>query len=106
MDVGGNEDHYYEGCVLTDRFSTDDSNGEDLLDQIGDPIDHFTADGAYGKSPVYDLVLEHSPGADVVIPPRVDAVINGEVAKLRNRNIKKIKTHGRMHWQKTRNYGL
>ena len=105
LHVGVNEGHYYEGCVLTDRFSSDDSNVEHLLDQIDDRIDHFTADGAYDKSPVYDSVLEHSPGADVVIPPRVDAVINGKAAKLRNRNIKEIKEHGRMHWQRTRGYG-
>ena len=94
LHVGVNDGHYYEGCVLTDLFSSDDSNVKSLLDQIDGRIDHFTADGAYDKSPVYDSVLHHSPGADVVIPPRVDAVINGKAAKRRNRNIKEIKEHG------------
>ena len=98
MHVGVNESHYCDGCVLTDRFSIDGSNSEDLLDQIGDPIDHFTADGAYNKSPAYDSALEHSPQACVVIPPRVDAVINGKAVEQRNSNIKEINEHGRMNW--------
>lgn len=32
LPVTVNEGHYYEGCVLTNRFSSDDSNMESLLD--------------------------------------------------------------------------
>ena len=43
--------------------------------------------------------------ADVVIPPRANAVVNDKAAVLRNRNIREIEENGRMEWQKYRQYG-
>lgn len=100
-----NQDHMIEACELTDRFSHDESQVEPLLSQIPEPIEHFSADGAYDKTPVYDAVIEHSPQADVVIPPSSNAVEKAKAAKLRNRNINEIKKHGRMQWQNSREYG-
>ena len=100
-----NQDHYIEACILTDRFSHDDQQVKALLGQIDEPIDHFSGDGAYDETPVYAAITEHSPKADVVIPPRAGAVESDKSATLRNRNIVEIKTHGRMQWQKTRQYG-
>jgi hypothetical protein len=100
-----NESHYIEACVLTDRFSHDDSQVEPLLAQIAKPIDHFTADGAYDETPVYNAVIAHSPDVDVVIPPRATAVVNDKAAAMRNRNIQEIKDNGRMQWQKKKEYG-
>lgn len=100
-----NESHYIEACVLTDRFSHDDSQVEPLLAQIAKPIDHFTADGAYDETPVYNVVIAHSPDVDVVIPPRATAVVNDKAAAMRNRNIQEIKDNGRMQWQKKKEYG-
>lgn len=100
-----NQDHYIEACTLTDRFSHDESQVNSLLNQIDTPIDHFSADGAYDETPIYDAVIEHSPNADVVIPPRANAIESEQSAPLRNRNIIEIKTHGRMNWQKDRAYG-
>jgi len=51
------------------------------------------------------MVIEHSPHADVAIPPRANAVENNNAAPLRNRNIIKIAEKGRMKWQKDREYG-
>ena len=76
-----------------------------LLGQIDEPINHFSGDGAYDETPVYDAVIEHSPNADVVIPPRSNAVENDKAAAQRNRNIAEIKAMGRMQWQKDREYG-
>lgn len=103
--AGVNQSHYIEACVLTDRFDQDDQQVEALLEQIIDPIDHFSGDGAYDKSPAYQAIINHSPEADVVIPPREDAVLNAKAAALRNRNIQEIKKNGRMAWQKNRQYG-
>ena len=97
-----NEDHYIEGSTLTDRFAHDDSQVGALLEQVNAPIDHFTADGAYDETPIYELVTAHSVDVDIVIPPRSNAVISEDSAKLRNRNIEEIKEHGRMRWQKAR----
>jgi len=100
-----NEGHYIEGSTLTDRFTHDDSQIGELLEQVAEPIDHFTADGAYDETPIYEQVSAHSADADIVIPPRANAVISKASAKFRNRNIEEIKAHGRMHWQKARCYG-
>lgn len=100
-----NQDHYIEACILTDRFSHDDQQVKPLLEQIDKPIDHFSGDGAYDETPVYAAVIEHSPNADVVIPPRANAVENDKAASLRNRNIIEIAEKGRMQWQKDREYG-
>jgi hypothetical protein len=100
-----NQHHYFEACTVTDRFCHDDSQVEPLLEQIKEPIDQFTGDGAYDESPVYEAVLKHSPSADVVIPPRANAVLNEKAAAFRNRNIREISEYGRMTWQKDRQYG-
>lgn len=100
-----NQNHYFEACTLTDRFTHDDTQVEPLLEQISESIDHFTGDGAYDETPVYDAVTAHSPNADVVIPPRSNAVENDTASPLRNRNIREIEEQGRMGWQKNREYG-
>ena len=78
---------------------------EPLLEQINDKIDHFSADGAYDETAVYDAVTTHSPAVDVVVPPSSNAVLNDKAAAMRNRNIQEIEDHGRMGWQKKRQYG-
>ena len=88
-----------------DRFSHDGPQVEPLLEQINDIIDHFLGDGAYDEAPVYDAVINHSPAVDVVVPPRSNAVLTDKAAVLRNRKIQEIKDHGRIGWQKTRQYG-
>jgi hypothetical protein len=105
LHVAINQNHYFEGCVLTDRFSHDDQQVDDLLNQIQEPIDHFSADGAYDETPVYDAVTAHSPNAAVVIPPRSNAVENDKAASQRNQNIVEIVAKGRMQWQKDWEYG-
>ena len=96
-----NQDHYIETCILTDRFSHDDQQIRPLLEQI-DTNRPFSGDGAYDETPVYAAVIEHSPNADVVIPPRSNAVENDKSAPQRNRNIIEIEMNGRMQWQKSR----
>jgi hypothetical protein len=100
-----NQNHYFEACTLTDRFTHDDTQVEPLLKQISEPIDQVTGDGAYDETPVYDAVTAHSPHADVVIPPRSNAVEQNTASSLRNRNIREIEEQGRMGWQKNREYG-
>lgn len=100
-----NQSHEIEACELTDRFSHDEGQVESLLNQISQPIEHFSADGAYDKSPVYHAVHKHSPTADIVIPPASNAVEDPKASGLRNQTIHEIRMHGRMQWQKNREYG-
>ena len=105
LHIAVNQDHYIEAADLTDKFSHDDQSVAPLLQQITEPIDHFSADGAYDETPVYDAIIEHSPAVNVVIPPRANAVLNDNAADMRNRNIQEIKDIGRMQWQNIQEYG-
>jgi hypothetical protein len=100
-----NQNHYIEACTLTDRFVHDDQQVKPLLKQIDEEIDHFSADGAFDETPIYNAVTAHSPNVDIVIPPRENAVESKEAAPGRNRNVIEIKMGGRMQWQKNREYG-
>ena len=102
---GIDENHYIQAATLTDRFTHDDEVVDDLLSQIDREVEHFSADGAYDESPVYDKLAAHSPSANIVIPPAKNAVINSRAHEMRNRNIGEIKDSGRMAWQQANNYG-
>jgi hypothetical protein len=93
LPIGVNKKHYFEACVLTDRFGSGEAQVEPLLEQIEQNIDHLTADGAYDKVPVYNAITAHSPDADVVIPPREDAVLSDKASPWRNLNLTEHK-----HW--------
>jgi hypothetical protein len=69
------EEHYFQAVVLTNRFSHDDQNVGKLLNQIDSQIDHFTGDGAYDETPIYEEILAHSSNAKVVIPPCKNAIL-------------------------------
>ena len=47
-----NQEHYIEGSSLTNRFCHDESQVNALLEQIDEPIEHFTADGAYDETQI------------------------------------------------------
>jgi hypothetical protein len=55
--------------TLTDQDADDPFQVGPLLDQIDDPIDRITADGAYDGAPTYQTVAAHGDGIEVVIPP-------------------------------------
>jgi hypothetical protein len=48
LHVAVNQNHYFEACVLTDRYSQDDQQVEPLLEQINETIDYkrFTPFGS------------------------------------------------------------
>jgi hypothetical protein len=92
---------------LTDQETGDTSQLEPLLDQIDDEIEQFTADGAYDSTPTYDVVLRHSAGARVVIPPRSNAVErpNAQASCQRDDHVASIQADGRLKWQVGTGYG-
>jgi len=54
---------------------------------------------------VYNAVVNHSPAVGIAIPPKANAVLNDKTASQRNSNIIEIAAHGRMVWQKSKQYG-
>jgi hypothetical protein len=70
-------------------------------------IDQFTADGAYDGKPTYQMILQHSSTANVVIPPRSTAVESGDTGPpgQRDKHIIAIASDGRLRWQAAAGYG-
>ncbi|PDS63107.1 IS5/IS1182 family transposase [Rhizobium anhuiense] len=93
--------------VMTDQDAGDATQVQALLDEIGDPIGQFTADGAYDGNPTYDAVTKHSVGAKVVIPPRANTVerLDTVLSCQRDRHVAAINADGRMKWQAANEYG-
>lgn len=92
---------------LTDQEAGDASQLEPLLDQIDEEIGQFTADGAYDGAPTYDVVLRHSAGAEVIIPPRSNAVERpiAQACCQRDDHIASMQIDGRLKWQTSTGYG-
>jgi hypothetical protein len=94
--------------LAVDPDTGDASQVGPLLDQISGPIASVTADGAYDGAPVYRIIAERDPAAEVIIPPRSTAVPSdtAETAPTpRDRHLQLIQERGRLGWQKAVNYG-
>src|SRR3954452_13948565 len=77
-----------------------------LLDQIDGPFSTVLADGAYDGDPTYQTILDCHPDAEVVIPPRSNAVLSDTAEPTqRDRHIEMLARKGRMGWQKAVGYG-
>lgn len=96
--------HEIVAVELTPDNVGDVSEMPPLLDQIDADVASVAADGAYDGETVYDTVAERHPGAVVIIPPRVTAVVSGATAIQRDQHIATIAKHGRMGWQRRSGY--
>ncbi len=88
---------------LTARRTHDCTQVPPLLDQISDPIESVSADGAYDTRAVYKAAHERGEGraVRVLIPPGRDAQLNSDPSvaqQERNRNIRSIRELGRREW--------
>jgi transposase len=96
--------------VLAFELTTTDEGDPSLvvLDQIDGPVSAVFADGAYDGEPTYRTILDRHPDAEVVIPPRSNAVLSDTAETeptQRDRHIELLAQKGRMGWQKTVGYG-
>jgi hypothetical protein len=94
---------------LTMKDIDDAERTSALLDQVGDPIASFCADGAYDQDRVYEAVAERHPDAAVIVPPRSTATLSataGTTPTRRDEHVQEIARHGRMRWQKSSRYNL
>ena len=93
--------------VLTDKDADDGSQVGILLNQVDGPVASVTGDGAYDRDDVYAQVAARHPDAQVIVPPRANAVPSAvaEIAPTqRNRHLRCIAERGRMGWQKASGY--
>ena len=67
------EDGEILAVLLTENSVSDDATVKELLDQIEQELLACAADGAYDKRKVYDALNQHSPGVEILIPPKIEA---------------------------------
>jgi hypothetical protein len=92
---------------VTESNEQDPSQVSELLDQIDEEIGRFIGDGIYDQQPVYAAVEAHSPGAQVIIPPRKDAVLSPTARSSptqRDHHLLAIEREGRFAWKRTSGY--
>ncbi len=97
-----------QGVVLSEASLDDAGAVADLLDQSTEPVEHFSADGAYDKRKVYEACVARGIGR-VSIPPRKDARIwqHGNCAApplARDQNLRRIRKVGRQKWKQESGY--
>jgi len=97
--------HIVHSSDLRDRFTADCQSVATLSKQLACKVGHVTADGAYDKNSVYEVLSDYFKGAAIIIPPDNDAVYNQNNHAQRNRNLEEIRAWGRMAWQRIRQYG-
>jgi hypothetical protein len=97
-------------AVVTSEAGMHDSEAVELMmEEVDQPIDSATGDGGYDRRSVYQAIQSHSPGTQIVIPPRKDALIwqhgNCQAPPLpRDQNLRYIRKHGRHAWKRDSDY--
>ncbi len=94
-----------QAVEVTDAGVSDAEALPPMLEQVANPMASAAGDGAYDRRSVYQAIQAHSPGAQIVIPPRRDARIwpHGNCkAPLppRDENLRSICRHGRGAWKR------
>ena len=92
---------------VTDHSVADHEERPGLLDQIDEPLQQVSADGAYDKRNAYDAIRDRDALAP--LPPRRGARIwqpaNSKHDRLsRDENLRAIRKHGRKAWKHTSGY--
>ena len=93
--------------VLTDKEADDGSQVGSLLERIEGAVASVTGDGAYDRDDVYTEVTTRHPEAEVLVPPRANAVPSKAAESAptqRDRHLRCIAERGRMGWQKASGY--
>jgi hypothetical protein len=95
--------------ALTERDADDGSQVGPLLHEIEGPVVSFTGDGAYDRDDVYAEVAARHPDADVIVPPRANAVPSDAAETTptkRDAHLRCIAERGRMGWQRASGYNI
>lgn len=99
--------HFIHAHTLTENSADDAGQIEELLDQIDEPIDEFSGDGAYDKRKCWAPLQQRNIKG--IIPPQINANYwcdeNGELLDhRRNKILKQIDKRGRKKWKKRSGY--
>ena len=99
--------HEIAAAMVTEPGVTDAEAVPALLEQVANPVERASADGAYDRRAVYEALDRR--GARAVIPPRRDAKIqrHGNTAGprlARDENPRRIRRIGRAAWEEESGY--
>jgi hypothetical protein len=92
---------------VTESYEHDPSQEPALLSQVERGMARFIGDGLDDQALVYAAVETHAPGAQVIIPPRKDAVLSPlalTTPSPRDPHLLVIEHKGRLAWQRTSGY--
>ena len=107
LHIGVNSQGEIIASTVTESQEHDPSQVPALLDQVDRRIHRFIGDGIFDQDPVYTAIEKHSPGAQVIIPPRKDAVLSptGTTSPTqRDQHLLAIEREGRFGWKRTSGY--
>jgi hypothetical protein len=109
LHLGVDENGRILASKVDDGHEHDPSQVPFLLAQVNREIDRFAGDRIYDQERVYEAVALHSPGAEVVVPPRIDAVLSADSISIpchRDRHIEDIQRKGWSEWKRQSGYYL
>jgi hypothetical protein len=107
LHIGADGQGQIIASTVTESHEQDPSQVPALLSQVERGIARFIGDGIYDQAPVYAAVETHSPGAQVIIPPRKDAVLSPSAMTTpsqRDQHLLVIEHEGRYAWKRTSGY--
>jgi len=109
LHIGVDENGRILASKVTDGHEHDPSQVPYLLTQVNREIERFVGDRIYDQEVVYEAVDHHSPGAEVIVPPRKDAVLSNNsisIPSQRDRHIADIQSKGWPEWKRQSGYYL
>jgi len=109
LHLGVDENGRILASKVTNGHEQDPSQVPSLLAQVNWVIDRFVGDGIYDQEAVYEAVGHHSPGAEVIVLPRKDAVLSNNslrVPSLRDWHIAEVRSKGWSEWKRQSGYYL
>jgi hypothetical protein len=107
LHIGVDDQGQIVASTVTESNEQGPSQVPELLDQLDGELDRFVADGIYHQAPVYAAAEDHSPGVQVIIPPRKDAVLSPTARSAptqRDQHLLEIEKAGRFAWKRTSGY--
>jgi hypothetical protein len=107
LHIGVDENGRILASKVTDGHEHDPSQVPYLLTQVNREIERFVGDRIYDQEMVYEAVDHHSPGAEVIVPPRKDAVLSNNsfsIPSQRDRHIADIQSKGWPEWKRQSGY--
>ena len=109
LHLGVDENGRILASKITDGHEHDPSQVLSLLAQVDREIYRFVGDRIYDQEVVYEAVDHHSPRAEVIVPPRKNAVLSNNSIRAsshRDRHIEEIRSKGWVEWKRQSGYYL